>query len=282
MNPAMAASFARPAEPPPGRRPITVNGVEIPRAAVAREVQNHPADSPAAAWQLAAQALVVRELLLQEARRLDLVADPQADEEGRRETAEEALVRAVVEHAVATPEPDEAACRRYYGANLRRFRSPDLYEPSHILLAADPADADARATARRSAEELIGTLGREPGAFAALARLHSACPSREVGGNLGQIGPGQTVPEFEQALADMTVGTVHGDPVESRYGFHVVRLDRHEEGRQLPFALVQTRIAAYLAEHVRRTAIRQYITVLAGRTSIIGLQMAATDSPLVQ
>ena len=53
-------------------------------------------------------------------------------------------MRAVVEHEVVTPEPDETACRRYYDQNLRRFRSADLYEVSHILLAADPRDQAAR------------------------------------------------------------------------------------------------------------------------------------------
>ncbi len=74
---------------------ISVNGVEISRAAISRETQNHPAGKPIEAWQAAARALVVRELLLQEARRIALDPQPITDEEGRRETEDEALVRAL-------------------------------------------------------------------------------------------------------------------------------------------------------------------------------------------
>ena len=48
---------------------VSVNGVAIPRDAIVREMQHHPADKPIAAWQQAARALVVRELLLQARRR---------------------------------------------------------------------------------------------------------------------------------------------------------------------------------------------------------------------
>jgi peptidyl-prolyl cis-trans isomerase C len=263
-------------------RSIFINGVEITRESIGREVQNHPAGKPGEAWAAAARALAIRELLLQEAYKLGLQPLPITDDEGRRETDEEALVRAVVEHEVMTPEPDQTACRRYYEQNLRRFRSADLYEVSHILIAADPRDGIARDAARQQSQALIDVIADAPDKFEAMAKLHSACPSREVGGNLGQIGPGQTVPEFESALAAIPVGGVHCTAVESRYGWHVVRVNRHEEGRQLPFEFVATRIAAYLAEHVRRSVIRRYITVLAGRAQITGIDLAASTSPLVQ
>ncbi len=261
---------------------ILINGIEITREMIGQEAQNHPAGTAAEAWAAAARALAIRELLRQEALHLNLQPIPLVDEDGRRETDEDALVRAVVAHEVLTPEPDEAACRRYYEQNLRRFRSANLYEVSHILLAADPRDEAARARAREQAEMLIEIIANAPHEFAALAQQHSACPSREVGGNLGQIGPGQTVPEFERALATVAVGDMRGTLVESRYGCHIVRVNRHEEGRQLPFELVATRIAQYLAEHVRRSAIRHYILVLAGRAEITGIDLAASNSPRVQ
>ena len=115
--------------------PVSVNGVTIPRDAIAREVQQHPAPTPLAAWKEAARALAVRELLLQEARRLELSGEPLSDGEGRRETGDEAAIRVLIESEVAVPEPDEAACRRYYEQNRGRFRSADIYEAAHILIA---------------------------------------------------------------------------------------------------------------------------------------------------
>jgi len=94
--------------------PVSVNGIVIPREAIARETQNHPAAKPYQAWQAAARALAIRELLVQEARRLGVEGVPAGDGHGRHETRDEARVRALIEREVKTPEPDAAACRRYY------------------------------------------------------------------------------------------------------------------------------------------------------------------------
>lgn len=266
---------------------IRVNGVAIDRDAIAREAQNHPAEKPLAAWQEAARALVIRELLLQEARRLEIAAEPCGDDEGRRETDEEALIRQVIEREVHTPTADEAACRRYYEQNRARFRSADLFEVRHILIAAPPGDRKdgdrkTRGVAAEQARRIIDELRAEPSRFDELAREYSACPSGHSGGNLGQIGPGQTVPEFEHALAGAPAGELAPQPVETRYGLHVVRVDRRIAGRDLPFELVHERIRDWLDEKVRRTALAQYLSILAGRAEITGIALAAAGSPLVQ
>lgn len=261
---------------PRGRTAVSVNGVVISRADIAQETQNHPATKPLDAMRAATRALVVRQLLLQEARRLAIPADPASDGEGRRETEEEALVRGLIEREVRTPDADEPACRRFHDQNRHRFRTPDLYEARHILLPANQAESPALAAA------ILAQLALEPGDFTALALAHSACPSGKTAGSLGQIGPGQTVPEFEEALARITIGTIHPEPVVTRYGLHIVALDRRIEGRDLPFGMVQERIAAWMGEKVRRLAIRQYVSILAGRAAIQGIDLEASPSPLVQ
>ena len=85
---------------------VSVNGVTIPRDLIAREVQYHPSRAPSEAWKAAARALAVRELLLQEARRLDVSGKPIADGEGRRETDDEAAIRTLVAQEVRTPQAD--------------------------------------------------------------------------------------------------------------------------------------------------------------------------------
>jgi peptidyl-prolyl cis-trans isomerase C len=262
--------------------PISVNGVAIPSADIARETQHHRSSDPDEAWTMAARALAIRELLTQEADRLGIDADPIEDEEGRRETPQEARYRVLLEREVVVPRADEVACRRYYEQNRRRFRSPDLFEPAHILLPAATGDIVARDAARRTAERLIGALRKHPETFATLSKEHSACPSAEQGGNLGQIGPGQTVAEFEAALRVMEPGAVHREPVETRYGFHVVRLDRRIDGCELPFEAVHERIADYLDTAVHCRALQQYVSVLAGRAVVTGVDLAGAAGPLVQ
>jgi peptidyl-prolyl cis-trans isomerase C len=251
---------------------VSVNGVEIPHAAISREAQNHPAPTPMGAWKAAARALVVRELLLMAARRLQLRPVPAWDAEGRRETEEEALIRGLIDAQVAVPEPDAASCRRYYDNNRARFRSPDILECSHILIAARRDQAQSFAAARERAEALLARLREVPQAFSELAATHSDCPSRANGGNLGQVTRGMTTPELERALLAMQEGEISA-PVESRYGFHIVRLERRTGGALLPFEAVQERIAAYLAERSQRTAIAQYVARLAAAAQVTGVDL---------
>jgi peptidyl-prolyl cis-trans isomerase C len=258
--------------------PVSVNGVTIARDAIQREMQHHPAPKPVAAWQQAARALVIRELLLQRARHLGVTPEPLVDADGRRETEDEAMVRALVEREVTVPEPDDETCRRYYERNQARFRSPDIYEASHLLFAALPAEQDAYARARANAAAVLATLRDDPGGFAALARAYSRCPSAAQGGNLGQITRGQTTPEFEQALMALMPGELCVEPVATRYGFHIIRLDRKHEGRTLPYEAVAERIADYLRESVRRRADAQYIARLITAARIEGVELAGADA----
>ena len=62
----------------------------------------------------------------------------------------------------------------------------------------------------------------------------------------------------------------------------MLQLLQHEPGRDLPFEAAQDRIARWLREASFRTAVRQYISVLAGRARIEGFSLAAADGPLVQ
>ena len=257
---------------------VVVNGVAIAHDLISREAQNHPSSTPLDAWRAAARALAVRELLLQEARRLDLRAAPISDTEGRRETDEEALIRGLVEAEVATPSPNEASCRRYYERNRARFCSAAIYEASHILIAARRDDAASFAAARERALAQLSHLQAEPQHFAELAKAHSDCPSGACGGNLGQLTAGATTPEFENALLALRPGETTGAPIETRYGLHIVRLDRDVPGRELPFEAVHAGIAEYLVERSRRLGVAQYVARLASSAQLSGIDLPTPAS----
>jgi peptidyl-prolyl cis-trans isomerase C len=257
---------------------VSVNGVSIARDAIVREMQHHAAPKPIAAWQQAARALVIRELLMQRARHLGVAPEPVSDADGRRETDDEAIMRVLVEREVTVPEPDDATCRRFYENNQSRFRSPDIYEASHILFAALPTNREAHAQAQADADAVLATLRENPDCFATLAQAYSRCPSAAQGGNLGQITAGQTTPEFEQALVALEPGELCEAPVATRYGFHLIRLDRKHEGRLLPYELVAERIADYLRDSVRRRADAQYVARLVSAAKIEGVDLAGADA----
>ena len=91
---------------------VQVNGTRIVDAAILAEAQHHPARSPDEAVAAATEALVVRELLLQEAARQSLTPEPDVDDEGRRETDDDALIRQLLTAEIAVPAADAAQKRR--------------------------------------------------------------------------------------------------------------------------------------------------------------------------
>ncbi|HSM95601.1 MAG TPA: peptidylprolyl isomerase [Rhizomicrobium sp.] len=260
------------------RPPIKLNGVVLPSHMIAAEAQHHPAKSPAAAFEAAARAIIIRTLLLEEANRRDIEVEPQLVAPGKRELDDEAKIRALIEASVAVAEPDEDACRAFYEANRLRFRSPDLFEASHILFAAHPHDAAAYDGAVARANEVIAELTASPGRFEAIARERSECDSRANGGRLGQIAHGQTVPEFESVLYTLKEGEIAPVPVKSRFGAHVLRLDARAFGDTLPFAYVHEKIAAFLAERSWRHDTARFVASLVSGAEIEGVEMTAAHN----
>jgi len=255
--------------PLPGPAPVylRVADAQISEADIAREMQNHRAATPQQSRMDAARALVVRELLRCEAERLGLPGQVEPVDD---ETAEEACIRVLIEREVITPEPSEAACRHYYESNRERLRHPDRLRVRHILLAAAPNDSGARERACKLGEELIAELREHPERFTEFAMRHSACPSRDDGGELGWVERGQTTAEFDRQLFMLRTGLA-GLTVESRYGHHVVLVDEIERGEAMGFDEAAGKIAAYLEAQVKQNALHQYLQILRERYRVIGL-----------
>lgn len=243
-------------------RALVVDGVEIPEALLAQEAQNHPGASAEDARSAAGHALAIRALLLHRALELGLDATPEFDAQGREETLEEALIRELLDAEVDISPPSDAECRRVYDAGPQRFRTPTLTEASHILIEPRGDDHAAIHAAHDLAAELVAALSSGAATFAELARQHSDCPSGATGGSLGQLGPGDLVPEVERVLAELAPGQVAAAPVRSRFGWHILRLDRRIEGRVLPFELVQERIRLHLESRAWTAAATRYVAAL--------------------
>jgi peptidyl-prolyl cis-trans isomerase C len=257
--------------PPPSFGEVRVNGVEITPEAIAQEIQHHPAPDAETAWIEAARALAVRELLLQEARRLDIEAEPDTDEAGRTEDDVDALVRALLEEQVEPQRPGEEECRRYYAAQSDRFRTPDLFEAAHILIEPEGEDEAAWAAAEARARTITTEVGDDPAAFAAAARAFSGCASSRQDGSLGQIRRGELVPVVQAAIEALEDGRTGREPIRSRFGWHVLRLQRRIEGRTLPFEVVRDKIADMLEARSWTVAAAGYVAALAGRSEVEGV-----------
>lgn len=246
--------------------PVTVNGVELTDADMEQELPLH-ADAPNP-MRAATTALVLRRVLLDEAARQGL--DPASEDD--------AIGALLARHAPA-PEADEAACRRYYQANPQRFIVGELIEADHILFQVTPGvNLD---MLRAHASAVLADLLADPSTFAEVARRQSNCPSAAVGGNLGQLGRGDTVPEFEKAVFALPAGGLLPQVLETRHGLHIVRVTRRIEGRLLPFEQVHESIASALTAASRDTAWRQYARLLVERADVRGIDLGGAEDDRV-
>ncbi len=174
--------------------------------------------------------------------------------------SEEAIIDALLEREVNVEPPTDEECRAFHAAHPDAFRAGALIEADHILFA---AREDAHRSALRDfAQQKLALLQHGEIDFADAAKQWSNCPSAAVGGNLGQLTREQVVPEFWQALEEFGATGIVPQPVETRFGLHIVRVSRRVPGEPLPYQLVAERIAAHLAEHRLRVALRDYAHAL--------------------
>ncbi|WP_294122317.1 peptidylprolyl isomerase [Sphingomonas sp.] len=257
--------------PPPTFSEVRVNGVEITPEAIAQEIQHHPAPDAETAWTEAARALAVKELLLQEARRLGLKAEPEQDDAGRSEAEDDALVRSLLELEVVPSHPGKDECRRFYDAYQERFRTPDLFDAAHILIEPEADDEAGWAAAEKKARLVREQIGNGAAAFAKAARTHSGCASAQQDGSLGQVRRGELVAVIQEELESLGDGETGCEPIRSRFGWHLLRLHRRIPGRTIPFEMACDKIVDTLEARSWSVESARYVAGLAARGSVEGI-----------
>ncbi len=151
----------------------------------------------------------------------------------RQQLREQLPVQEVQERVTGGAGPSQEEVERFYEENkAAQFTSPETRCARHILFNKDQ---------REQAEEVKGRL-QDGGDFAQLAQEFSQDPaSAENGGDLGCLGRGETVPNFEEAVFGAEQGEIVG-PVETEFGYHLIEVtDIREEATQ-PLSEVETQI----------------------------------------
>lgn len=165
---------------------------------------------------------------------------------------------------------DPAEVRKYYDEHRGQFEAKQERQASHILIAVDAgASAEEKRKARARAEELYQQLKQKPDRFAEIAKQQSQDPgSAANGGDLGYFGRGIMPKPFEDAAFGMKTGEVSA-PVETQYGFHIIRLTNVKGGQGRSFEEARSQIESELkrqragrkfaevAEHFNNVAFEQ-------------------------
>lgn len=196
-------------------------------------------------------ALVVAELLAQEAQRSGLDKNPRITAliEFQRK---ELLGRAVLEEYLQKNPISEEVVRAEYDKAKERAGSSE-YRVRHILV---PSEKEAR--------DIIARIKTRKAKFEDLARRHSQDPSAENGGDLGWVAPAGLVSEFAEAMSKLKKGQLGDNPVRTRFGWHVIRLD---DIRTLQFPSYEE-ARERIVQQLQQIAVRNYVRELSSTAKV--------------
>jgi peptidyl-prolyl cis-trans isomerase C len=153
--------------------------------------------------------------------------------------------------------------RSFYDQHPQLYQVGERLQASHILVGTSQLEPE---RARARAESLL-TKVRGGAGFEELARTNSDCPSSERGGKLREFGRGEMVGPFEEAAYELEPGEV-SDVVETRFGYHIIRLEERMPSRTIPFEEIKDRIAQQLRADRHTDRVAGHIEELRSRASI--------------
>jgi peptidyl-prolyl cis-trans isomerase C len=166
------------------------------------------------------------------------------DELGRRMVVEKFIDGEITENITVS----EEEALEFYESHPEYFIQPEQVRASHILITVDEnVDASQKAEALKKIKAVMEKVkaGED---FATLAKEHSQGPSNEAGGDLGFFSRGGRMAKaFEDASFALQPGEI-SDIVETRYGYHIIKVTDRRTEVKIPFNYMKERIDEYLKQ----------------------------------
>ncbi|AKJ64150.1 peptidylprolyl isomerase [Kiritimatiella glycovorans] len=177
-------------------------------------------------------------------------------------------VQKLVEEKTGEVEPvTEEDLKEFYESNPQSFEQPAKVEASHILIGTETnATEEEQATKRAEAEKVKAKL--DAGAdFAEMAEKYSTCPSGKEGGSLGSFAKEQMVPAFSEAAFSQEIGEI-GEVVETKYGYHIIKVTGKEEASKAGFDEAKEDIRRHLEAQRKQGSVQEYLQSLRDKAEV--------------
>lgn len=196
------------------------------------------------------EQLVGNKLLLLDAKRNLIEAEPAFKAELAK-LKDNLLVNYAGEKVFSSVNVTDKEAKDYYDQNSDKFVSEESVNASHILVETE-----------EKANELLADIKAGKISFEDAAKANSTCPSGQNGGNLGDFGRGQMVPEFDKAVFEMEVGAISDSPVKTQFGYHLIKLNSKKAGELMEFTKISEDIKNALLAEKRQKAYESKINQL--------------------
>ncbi|NMM64804.1 peptidylprolyl isomerase [Clostridium sp. P21] len=147
----------------------------------------------------------------------------------------EILTQTAISKVMQQVSVEDKEVEDYYNANKENFKNPETVSAKHILV-------ESEEKAKKVAEEINNGMD-----FEDAAKQYSSCPSKEQGGNLGNFGRGQMVPEFEEAAFALEIGALSA-PVKTQFGYHLIKVENKSQSSVKSFEEVKNTIKSKLLQ----------------------------------
>ena len=195
------------------------------------------------------EELVAQKLFLLDAQK-NLLEAEKAFQEQLKRAKEQLLTEYAIRKTIERADVKEEEIQAFYNENLDKFTQGETVNASHILVETEEE------AAKIAADIKAGTL-----TFEEAAAKYSSCPSKDAGGNLGEFGRGQMVPEFEEAAFALEVGVV-SEPVKTQFGYHIIRTNAKGEAKPISYNEARESIQRKLLADKQQAAYRSRVNQL--------------------
>ena len=187
------------------------------------------------------EQLINKELIFMDAKKnlLEMDAEYKAELEKLKK---ELLSNFYVEKFLRDVKVEDEDIKKYFEEHKEEFVSQETVSASHILVETE-----------EKAKDILSKIESGEMTFEDAAKAFSTCPSSQRGGDLGEFGKGQMVPEFDKACFEMEVGELRG-PVQTQFGFHLIRLDKKNEAKPVTLEDVKDELSQHLLAEAQQKA----------------------------
>ncbi len=175
----------------------------------------------------------------------------------RRQIEAMTMVNQEVRQKIVIPESDIVA---YYKAHPNEFMaSKEQFQLAQILIAVPPnASPDQRAALRKKAHKVHSLVVKKGGDFAALAMEYSDDDSKSKGGELGYFAPDELNDQILAGIKNLNTGQI-SPVIRSKYGFHIIEVEKHQRPGLIPLSEVRNQIRDKLTTDRAKGKFQQWV-----------------------